>query len=94
MKVRVRARVRGAGARARAEAEAQSEDPPQLQLTIQCLPLSPSSDCDASDSVGCEEGLVCGTNNCDDFHPNLAAAGMSASTDCCKLGTTNRDPKQ
>ena len=42
------------------------------------------TDCDANDSKGCAAGLTCGKDNCDKFHPNLAAAGMSGSSDCCE----------
>jgi hypothetical protein len=39
-------------------------------------------DCDGDDTEGCSEGLVCGSDNCADFH-DLAVTGLAATTDCC-----------
>merc|ERR1711981_1493056 len=42
-------------------------------------------DCDTSgDKHGCAAGLYCGSNNCKKWHPDLEAAGMAKSTDCCE----------
>ena len=40
-------------------------------------------DCDPHDKVGCEMGLVCGSDNCAKFHTIDATSGFKAHTDCC-----------
>ena len=41
-------------------------------------------DCDATDAVGCADGLVCGFNNCAKFHKLGPETGMTPSSDCCE----------
>ena len=45
-------------------------------------------DCDPDDAVGCEEGLICGVNNCKQFHELGDITGIRPQTDCCEsIGT-------
>ena len=55
------------------------------------MPTLDVTDCDANDAKGCAAGLVCGKDNCEMFHPNLAAAGMSGSSDCCEEDSSTTD---
>ena len=43
------------------------------------------ADCDVTgDTYGCESGLVCGQDNCKQFHAISPATGMTDVTDCCQ----------
>ena len=42
------------------------------------------ADCDPDDRVGCASGLVCGVDNCAQFHEISAATGFFAASDCCE----------
>ena len=42
------------------------------------------ADCDPYDKVGCASGLVCGKDNCAQFHQLSAATGFTGSSDCCE----------
>ena len=49
------------------------------------------ADCDPDDTVGCEEGLVCGEDNCAQFHEISAATGFFDTSDCCEGELCRRD---
>ena len=42
------------------------------------------ADCDRSDKLGCEAGLVCGKDNCGLFHEISKVTGFTATSDCCE----------
>ena len=42
------------------------------------------ADCDPEDRVGCASGLVCGVDNCAQFHEISEATGFIAASDCCE----------
>ena len=41
-------------------------------------------DCDPDDNVGCASGLVCGEDNCGQFHDTSDVTGFNDASDCCE----------
>ena len=49
----------------------------------QYLDLNARVDCDQDGTMGCAPTLICGVNNCGDFHELGEATGMNEASDCC-----------
>ena len=49
-----------------------------------CVCVCVCTDCDPGDKVGCAPGLVCGVNNCGDFHLIGWDTGILENADCCE----------
>ena len=66
---------------------------PMLQpraIGRQSLTVYVLADCDPDDAVGCAAGLVCGEDNCAQFHEISEATGFTDTSDCCE-GEPERD---